>query len=64
MELLGKGGIVGTAGVRTRKADATIFGTLVQPMAAPGLEFILGIYNRSVFGPLPMVEFGGIAVET
>ena len=44
--------------------DAAILGTLVQPMARPGLELILGISNTSGFGPLLMVGFGGTAVET
>lgn len=43
--------------------DAHILGVLVQPMAPPGLEMILGIDNRSGFGPLLMVGFGGTAVE-
>lgn len=43
--------------------DARITGTLVQPMARPGLEMILGISNEPGFGPMLMVGFGGIAVE-
>ncbi len=54
--------------IQTRVAesnpDATILGTLVQPMARPGLEMILGISNGSGFGPMLMVGFGGTAVET
>ena len=44
--------------------NARIIGTLVQPMARPGLEMILGISNESGFGPMLMVGFGGVAVET
>ncbi len=44
--------------------DAAILGTLVQPMAKPGLELILGVSNTSGFGPLLMVGFGGTAVES
>jgi acetate---CoA ligase (ADP-forming) len=43
--------------------DARILGTLVQPMARPGLEMILGISNNSGFGPMLMAGFGGTAVE-
>jgi acyl-CoA synthetase (NDP forming) len=44
--------------------DARIIGTLVQPMVRPGLEMILGISNEGGFGPMLMVGFGGVAVET
>jgi acetate---CoA ligase (ADP-forming) len=43
--------------------NAKILGTLVQPMARPGLEMILGISNNSGFGPMLMAGFGGTAVE-
>ena len=43
--------------------NASILGTLVQPMARPGLEMILGISNTSGFGPMLMAGFGGTAVE-
>jgi len=52
------------ARVAKNAPDAVILGTLVQPMARPGLEMILGISNTSGFGPLLMVGFGGTAVET
>ena len=42
---------------------ARILGTLVQPMAGDGLEMIIGVENRSGFGPMIMVGFGGTAVE-
>ncbi len=42
---------------------AAILGTLVQPMAKPGLEMILGVSNQSGFGPMLMAGFGGTAVE-
>jgi acyl-CoA synthetase (NDP forming) len=49
--------------VTANAPDARILGTLVQPMARPGLEMILGISNSSGFGPMLMAGFGGTAVE-
>jgi acyl-CoA synthetase (NDP forming) len=49
--------------VAANAPDARILGTLVQPMARPGLEMILGISNSSGFGPMLMAGFGGTAVE-
>ncbi|MDA0341108.1 MAG: acetate--CoA ligase family protein, partial [Proteobacteria bacterium] len=49
--------------VTANAPDARILGTLVQPMAKPGLEMILGVSNSSGFGPMLMAGFGGTAVE-
>jgi acetyltransferase len=51
------------ARVRARRPDAAIRGIVVQPMAPPGRELLLGVVRDPQFGPLAMVGLGGIYVE-
>lgn len=51
------------ASCRAYKPDANIKGILVQEMAAPGTEILLGVSCDPLFGPMMMVGLGGIFVE-
>ena len=51
------------AAVRAARPDAAIDGCLVAPMAAGGVETILGAQRDPVFGPIVMFGLGGIFVE-
>jgi hypothetical protein len=45
------------------RAGATLRGLLVEPMAAPGVEVIVGGRRDPVFGPAVLVGLGGILAE-
>jgi succinyl-CoA synthetase beta subunit len=49
--------------VARNQPDAEIHGVLVQKMAEPGVELILGAHNSSEFGPMILVGLGGSTVE-
>lgn len=51
------------ARVRDDAPDARLKGVLVQAMAPPGVEVILGINRDPQFGPMLMLGLGGIHVE-
>ena len=48
---------------RAYRKDADLRGVLVAPMAAPGLEVIIGTKHDDQFGPVIMFGIGGILVE-
>lgn len=51
------------ASARRHASAAHIDGVLVQPMARPGREVILGINRDQRWGPMLMVGLGGVLVE-
>ncbi|HXZ02578.1 MAG TPA: acetate--CoA ligase family protein [Stellaceae bacterium] len=51
------------AAVRRLKPEARLDGVLLQPMAPPGVEMIVGTLRDPGFGPLVMVGAGGLTTE-
>ncbi|MCU1614413.1 MAG: acyl-CoA synthetase forming [Frankiales bacterium] len=49
--------------VRLARPDANISGALVTPMAAPGIEMLVGLTRDPSFGPVVTLGMGGIFVE-
>lgn len=51
------------ANARRWAPQARVLGVLVQPMAPPGREMILGVKRDATFGPMLMAGLGGVHVE-
>jgi len=49
--------------VAARAPGARVDGISVQPMAAPGVEVIIGMSKDATFGPVLMFGLGGVLVE-
>ncbi len=49
--------------VGAQRPAADLQGVLVSPMAAKGVEIIIGTLNDATFGPMVMVGFGGVTTE-
>ncbi len=52
-----------TTAARRQRPQARLDGVLLQPMAAPGVEMIVGTIRDPGFGPLVMVGAGGVMTE-
>ena len=51
------------ARAREYRADADVHGVLVEPMAAPGVEMLVGVHRDPDFGPVLAVGSGGVLAE-
>jgi acyl-CoA synthetase (NDP forming) len=51
------------AAVQADVPHARVHGVLVQPMAPPGFELLVGVQNRSGLGPIVVLGIGGELVE-
>ena len=51
------------AAAKKHAPNAAITGVLVQQMAAPATELVLGVRRDPAFGPIVMLGLGGIFIE-
>jgi acetyltransferase len=51
------------ANAKAYKPDAKLRGVVVQAMASGGTEFVIGLQNDPVFGPVIMAGLGGVLIE-
>ena len=49
--------------VAAQAPEARVDGIIVQPMATPGVEVIIGMSKDATFGPVLMFGLGGVLVE-
>ncbi len=59
----GIAGAVRALAAAATRAGVEVRGLLVEPMAAPGVELIVGGRRDAVFGPVVLVGLGGILAE-
>jgi len=52
------------ASIAHYNVNARVDGVLVQPMATPGTELVMGLRRDPIFGPIIMFGLGGIFIET
>ena len=51
------------ANAKAYKPDAKLHGVVVQAMASGDTEFVIGLQNDPVFGPVIMAGLGGVLIE-
>jgi succinyl-CoA synthetase beta subunit len=52
-----------SASIRTARPDLALVGMLVETMATPGLELVIGARREGAWGPVLTIGLGGIWIE-